>query len=164
MICMDLNVEGSITTEILVNNKQMGLGNKSSDFPSAVRCSLDSKMQTLYNLLEDEKGRTQLNLKGFKLVKHAPHVTSGGEFLPSPEAVFFGLCGTVLITNNSAALENAECLQSARQHMNSNVNKMIVSRYSNLLSCHMQGLLITIIMNGDGSVGHIYEWRGTGGS
>lgn len=36
MICMDGNVEGSIRTGVLVNNKQMGLDNKLSDFLLAV--------------------------------------------------------------------------------------------------------------------------------
>lgn len=33
MICMDLNVMGNIRPGILANNKQMVLGNESSDFP-----------------------------------------------------------------------------------------------------------------------------------
>lgn len=33
MICMDLNVEGSISSGVLMNNKQMGLGDKLPDFP-----------------------------------------------------------------------------------------------------------------------------------
>lgn len=36
MICRDVNVEGSIRTGVLVNNKQMGLDNKLSDFLLAV--------------------------------------------------------------------------------------------------------------------------------
>lgn len=94
-------------------------------------------------------------------------------------------CVTVFTTNNSAALGNAECLQSARQYwsMDSNVNKMIflsvtvicfhiVHRFTNYHHHEWEMNLWATFMNGEAQadpdrfrqspwLSHLQPWDGS---
>lgn len=84
-------------------------------------------MQIFYNQLEDTRGRTSVNPKGLNLSSVHLMLFKWRGIPALSHCCNSFTCVTVFTTNNSAALENTECLQSARQYwsMDSNVNKMI---------------------------------------